>query len=118
MSVVLAVVVSYGFRALYNLSAFWLLDHRGALMLGLTISLFFSGFLVPLQFFPGWLEAFARATPFPSMVQIPVEIFVGQATGLDVALGLLQQVGWAAAMFGLTQAVFAAGTRKLVVQGG
>jgi len=52
------------------------------------------------------------------MVQIPVEIFVGEARGADVALSLLQQVGWAAAMVALTHAVFAAGTRKLVVQGG
>jgi ABC-2 type transport system permease protein len=118
LSVVLAVVVSYAFRALYNLSAFWLLDHRGALMLGLTISLFFSGFIVPLQFFPNWLDALARATPFPSMVQLPIEIFVGQARGEDVLLALLQQVGWAAAMVALVYAVFAAGTRKLVVQGG
>jgi ABC-2 type transport system permease protein len=118
VSVVLAVVVSYAFRALYNLSAFWLLDHRGALMLGLTISLFFSGFIAPLQFFPDWLETVARATPFPSMVQIPVEIFVGEARGGEVVLSLLQQVVWAAAMVALTHAVFAAGTRKLVVQGG
>lgn len=118
VSVVLAIVVSYAFRALYNLAAFWMLDHRGALMVGLTTSLFFSGFIVPLQFFPGWLETVARATPFPSMVQLPVEIFVGHATGAGIALNLLQQVGWAAAMVALTQAVFAAGTRKLVVQGG
>jgi ABC-2 type transport system permease protein len=118
LSVVLAIVVSYAFRALYNLSTFWMLDYRGAMMLGLTISLFFSGFIVPLQFFPGWLEAVARATPFPSLVQIPVEIFVGEAKGLDIGLALLQQVGWAAAMFGVTHAVFSAGTRKLVVQGG
>jgi ABC-2 type transport system permease protein len=118
VSVVLAIVVSYAFRALYNLAAFWMLDHRGALMLGLTTSLFFSGFIVPLQFFPDWLDMVARATPFPALVQLPVEIFVGQRTGLDIALALLQQVGWAAAMFGLTHAVFAAGTRKLVVQGG
>jgi len=117
-SLVLAIVVSYAFRALYNLSAFWLLDHRGAMLIGVTLSLFFSGFIVPLPFFPGWLEAIAYATPFPSLVQSPVDIFVGQSQGLEIPLALAQQLGWAAVLFALVQGVFAIGTRKLVIQGG
>jgi ABC-2 type transport system permease protein len=118
VSVVLAIVVSYAFRALYNMSAFWLLDHRGTMMLGASAIAIFSGLYVPLQFFPDWLETFARATPFPALVQIPVDIFVGQARGSGILAALALQAAWAAAMFGLAQAVFAAGTRKLVVQGG
>jgi ABC-2 type transport system permease protein len=118
VSLVIAIVVSYAFRALYNLSAFWLLDHRGTMMLGVAAVAIFSGFYVPLQFFPDWLEAFARATPFPAMVQIPVDIFVGQARGGGILVALAVQAAWAAAMVALAHAVFAAGTRKLVVQGG
>lgn len=118
ISVVLAVVVSYAFRALYNMSAFWLLDHRGTTMIAASAIAIFSGLYVPLQFFPGWLETFARATPFPALVQIPVDIFVGQARGVDIVVALAVQAAWAAAMFALAHGVFAAGTRKLVVQGG
>jgi ABC-2 type transport system permease protein len=117
-SLVLAVVVSYAFRALYNLSAFWLLDHRGTMLIGVTLATFFSGFIVPLPFFPGWLETIARATPFPALVQIPVNIFVGESHGIEIPLALVQQLGWAAVLFALSQGVFAIGTRRLVVQGG
>jgi ABC-2 type transport system permease protein len=118
VSLVLAIVVSYAFRTLYNMSAFWLLDHRGTTMLAASAIAIFSGLYVPLQFFPDWLETFARATPFPALVQIPVDIFVGQARGGEIAAELAIQTAWAAAMFALAHAVFAAGTRKLVVQGG
>lgn len=118
VSVVLAIVVSYAFRALYNLSAFWLLDHRGTMMLGVAAVAIFSGFYVPLQFFPDWLESFARATPFPAMMQNPVDIFVGEATGTEIVVTLGSQAGWAGVMLALAHAVFAAGRRKLVVQGG
>lgn len=118
VSVALAVVLSFAIRALYNMSAFWLLDHRGTAMLAASAIAIFSGLYVPLQFFPAGLETFARATPFPALVQIPVDIFVGEARGAEILAALAVQVGWAAAMFALAHAVFVAGTRKLVVQGG
>jgi ABC-2 type transport system permease protein len=118
VSLVLAIVVSYAFRTLYCLSAFWLLDHRGAMMLGVAAVAIFSGFYVPLQFFPDGFEVFARATPFPAMIQNPVDIFVGEATGFEIVATLAVQAAWAVVMVGLAQVVFAAGTRRLVVQGG
>lgn len=118
VSLVLAVCVSFAFRALYNLTAFWLLDYRGPMIIGVTTTLFFSGFVIPVPFFPDWLETLARATPFPSMVQIPVDIFVGTAEGAEIAAELALQAFWAVVLFGLAHAVFAAGTRRLVIQGG
>jgi ABC-2 type transport system permease protein len=117
-SVALAVCVSFAFRYLYNSVAFWLLDYRGAVLLGVTATLFFSGFIIPLAFFPGPLRTVANATPFPAMLQRTVDIFVGKAEGVDVVVALAVQVGWAAALCAAAYATFAAGTRRLVVQGG
>jgi ABC-2 type transport system permease protein len=117
-SAVLAVCVSFAFRFLYNSVAFWLLDYRGSVMLGVTATLFFSGFIIPVAFFPGPLRTLANATPFPAMLQRTVDIFVGKATGIDILVSLAVQIGWAAALFATAYVVFAAGTRRLVVQGG
>lgn len=118
VSVVLAVVVSYGFRVVYNLASFWLLDHRGTMMLALTAANLFSGFVLPIRFFPPWLEAFSRATPFPAMVQVPVDIFVGRSTGPEILVGLVSQLAWAVALLVAARGIFALGVRRLVVQGG
>ena len=117
-SLVLAVVVSFAFRFLFNLAAFWLLDYRGAGILAMVASTFFSGQIVPLAFFPSWLETLAWALPFAAMVQAPIEVWLGHAHGIEL-LGLLAlQVIWMLALLGLGRAVFAAGLRKLVIQGG
>jgi ABC-2 type transport system permease protein len=87
-------------------------------LLGVTATLFFSGFIIPLAFFPGPLRTVANATPFPAMLQRTVDIFVGKAEGVDVVVALAVQVGWAAALCAAAYATFAAGTRRLVVQGG
>jgi viologen exporter family transport system permease protein len=117
-SVVLAIALSYAFRVIYNLSAFWLLDFRGPMLIAVTVSLFLSGFVIPVRFFPGWLQTLANATPFPSMVQRPVDVFVGKAEGLELLETLAVQAAWTAVLFAGAYALFAAGTRRLVVQGG
>lgn len=117
-AVLLAVVVSFAIHYLVNLAAFWVLDVRGPAQLVMTVWLFLSGFLLPVTFFPGWLQAVARATPFPAVVQLPVEVLLGQHRGLALAGVLAVQAAWAVALLGAGRVVFAAATRRLVVQGG
>lgn len=117
-SLVLAVVTSFAFRFLFNLAAFWLLDYRGVGVLAMGASTFFSGQIVPLAFLPDWLETTAWALPFASMVQAPIEVWLGHARGIEL-LGLLAlQAFWAGALLLLGRAVLRAGMRKLVIQGG
>jgi ABC-2 type transport system permease protein len=117
-SVFLAVAVSFAFRFLFNLAAFWLLDYRGAGTLAMVASTFFSGQIVPLAFFPDWLETLAWALPFAAMVQAPIEVWLGHAEGLELAGLLGLQAFWAVVLLGVGRAVLAAGMRKLVIQGG
>jgi len=118
VSVVLAVVVSFAFRFLYNLASFWLLDDRGVAVLAMIAVSFFSGFMIPIAFFPDWLAAIARATPFPSMLQLPIDIFVGAVQGPAILATLALQLAWAVALLAAAQAVLRIGVRRLVVQGG
>jgi ABC-2 type transport system permease protein len=117
-SVVLAISISFAFRYLYNCAAFWLLDYRGAQRLAVAVSAFFSGFIIPVAFFPAAVKNVANATPFPAMLQRTVDIFVGKAAGGEILVALAVQVGWVVALTALAYATFAAGTRRLVVQGG
>jgi ABC-2 type transport system permease protein len=118
VSLLLAVVVSFGCRFVVNLTAFWLVEVRGVVLLYVLVSGVLGGHLVPVHFFPGWLQAVAYATPFPSMVQTPIDLVTGQADG-GAAVGLvLAQVAWAAGVLLLGRVVLVRATRKLVLQGG
>lgn len=115
LSVFLAVVVSFGVRFLSNCAAFWMLDHRGATMITGIMANLLSGFIIPITFFPGWLATLARALPFASIVQIPIEVFLEKPGSLSM---IPLQAMWAFVLFAAGRAAFAAGTRKLVIQGG
>jgi ABC-2 type transport system permease protein len=117
-SLLLAVMVSFACRWLANLAAFWLLDLRGVMMLYVLASGLLSGHLLPVHWFPDWLSTIANATPFPSLVQTPIDIVTGRASGVDALALIGVQVGWLVVTLIAGRLVFAAGTRKLVVQGG
>jgi ABC-2 type transport system permease protein len=118
LSGLLAVVVSFGARLLVNLAAFWILDVRGLLTLYMVGSNVLSGFIVPVAFFPGWLKAVAYATPFPWMLQTPVDVAVERLSGVDAVIALGIQAVWAAGLLAGAALVLSRGTRRLVVQGG
>jgi ABC-2 type transport system permease protein len=118
VSVVLAVVVSLGFRFLYNSAAFWLVDIRGVVTLALSVSLFFSGMILPLTFFPSWLRAIAYALPFASIMQTPIDVWLGKHHGAELIGILAVQAAWALALLGLGRLTLRLGAKKLVIQGG
>jgi len=117
-SVALAVVVSFGARLVVNLTAFWLYDVRGLLTLFTVGSSVLSGLVVPVAFFPAWLKVLAYCTPFPAMLQTPVDVAVERRAGADLLAALGVQAAWAAGLLALGVLVLRRGTRRLVVQGG
>lgn len=118
LAAVLATLASFSFRFLVGLAAFWILDDRGpAQILGVAL-MFFSGFILPINFFPGPLEVLARVLPFQVMLQVPVEIFLGKHTGLALLGALGVQVVWVVVLLGAGRLLLNAAMRKLVIQGG
>lgn len=118
VSVSLAVCVSFAIRFMINLSAFWLMDYRGVGTIITGIWTFLSGFAVPVAFFPGALKTFAEATPFVAIVQMPIDVFLENRTGPDLALTLAIQLGWAIGLLACGRLMLSAAMRKVVTQGG
>jgi ABC-2 type transport system permease protein len=117
-SLTLAVVVSLGFRFLYNSAAFWILDYRGVLTVSVALGVFFSGMIMPLRFFPHWLRELSYALPFASILQTPVDVWLGKREGAALVGVLVLQALWAVVLLALGHVALARGTRKLVIQGG
>jgi ABC-2 type transport system permease protein len=118
LSVALAVSVSFCCRFLVNLVAFWLLDLRGVLTLYMVASNVLAGLIVPVHWFPGWMRALAEATPFPSMLQAPVDVISGRVEGVDAFQTVAVQAIWLVITLVLGRVVLQRALRRLVVQGG
>lgn len=119
VSVALATVVSFAFRFSVLLSGFWLLDNRGPWQIAGIVMAFLSGLILPLTFLPTGLRVVADALPFASMVQLPLELFLGKHEGIGPTLALLgRQALWAAALLVVAEVIVGRAFRRVVVQGG
>ncbi len=118
VSILLAWMVSFSWRFLINLSAFWVPNAVGLCRLFFALSWFLSGFLMPLRFFPDWFVRMCYLTPFPYMVNTVVEVYLGLLPGPRLAQALLHQAAWVVLLVVIGQLVLKAGVRRLVIQGG
>jgi ABC-2 type transport system permease protein len=114
-SVVLGVVACFGIRFLLNATAFWLLDIRGVVSMWVIVSGVLSGLVIPIAWFPGWAQAVLAWTPFPALMQMPIDVFIERGDPLAL---LAHQLVWALLLLLLGRAVLIRGARRLVVQGG
>ena len=117
-SVALAVGVAAAYGFVLQSLAFWLLDVRGPSQIGWIIAQFFSGAYVPIILFPRGLESAARAMPFASMIQLPVEVFLGEQAGADLVAVYSMQTAWLILLLGVGRVLLARATSRLVIQGG
>jgi len=118
VSMILGWLVSFAYRFLVNLSAFWTPNALGVGRFAFAIALFTSGFMMPLRFFPDWFVRFCYALPFPSAVNTIIETYLGVLQGPALLKALAVQAAWAAVLIGLGQVVLRLGLRRLVIAGG
>jgi ABC-2 type transport system permease protein len=118
LAISLALVLSFAFSFIVNLSAFWLIETSGVNMIANVMLSFFSGFVLPIAFFPPALAAIARALPFQAITGLPAQIFLGQLSGAGLIEALLLQVFWCAVLVTVGVLLLRAAVRKVVIQGG
>jgi ABC-2 type transport system permease protein len=118
LSLVLAVSISFVVRFLVNLIAFWTLDVRGFVGLYIVLVGPLCGLFVPVHLFPEWLRIIAYATPFPSMLQSPIDVLSGYVLDSAAVAVVATQLAWLAVLVAFARLMQWRAGHKLVVQGG
>jgi ABC-2 type transport system permease protein len=118
IAVLLSWLVSFAWRFLINLAAFWTPNARGIGRFAFVLSWFFSGFLMPLRFFPDWVVQISALTPFPQMINTVVDVFLNDLPGPALVQALASQAFWAIGLIAVGQLLLRAGVRRLVILGG
>ena len=118
LTLLLSWLLSFAWRFLVNLTAFWTPNAIGVGRFAFGIAWVLSGFFMPLRFFPDWFQTLCHLTPFPSMVNTTIEIYLGLLTGGALVQALAVQLFWIIVLIAICQLTLRAGVRKLVIQGG
>lgn len=117
-AIIFGLLVSFSWRFLVNLAAFWVPNALGISRFAFLLAYFCSGFFFPLRYFPAWFQTLCNLTPFPATVNTIIEISLGLVSGPALLQALGMQVFWVLALFLVNQLVLRAGVRRLVILGG
>jgi len=90
----------------------------GMFQLNEAIVRIFSGSLIPLVFFPGWLKLIADFLPYGSIQYIPTMILMGRITGTEIVLRMLIQLAWVLGLALSAHMLWNHSLRRMKVHGG
>ena len=110
-------IINFCIAALIGLSAFVVEDVTAFTWIYQKAAFILGGLLIPLDFYPAWLQSIARALPFSSLIYAPSKLFIAPSAAL-LANTLLLQIFWIAVLGGCLTLVYRWGLRQLTVNGG
>lgn len=100
-----------------GLCAFWLSDATPVYWVAGKLLFILGGLMLPLEFYPSWLQTVASLTPFPSLLAGPAGLLLygSEAATWELAARLFF---WGIFLFGAVELLFLRATRNLCVNGG
>ncbi|CAM4417482.1 ABC-2 family transporter protein [Paenibacillus alkaliterrae] len=103
---------------LTGLFAFFVENNEGMMRMKRVMVDLFSGVVVPIAFFPGWLSAVMQWLPFQAITYLPSSVFTGRTPGSEALHVFGVQVLWFAALLVPIWLTWRAARKRLFVQGG
>ena len=110
-------VLHFCINAMIGLSAFVVEDVSAFTWIYQKLAFIFGGMLIPLDFYPQWLQVIAKAMPFASAIYGPARLFVTPSLELFVNVMSLQWI-WILVLSLILALVYRRGLMQLTVNGG
>jgi ABC-2 type transport system permease protein len=118
VSLLAAILVKFGVVYLAALLCFWSTGSLGIVWARIALTNLLSGALVPLAFFPHWLEKLALLLPFQSIIHTPSMIFLEQADILEALRLISIQCFWGIALWIAGKYMWNWAVRQVTIHGG
>lgn len=118
LSFAIGYLVNFLLNFLMNTVAFWTLETFAIQLIVRWISDLLSGQIVPLVFFPAFLQGWVLALPFAAIYSTPLLIYIGKIPAQGYAAAIATQLLWLAVFAAVAAVVWRAAERRVVLQGG
>ncbi len=110
--IILAYILSFTFKMILGLSAFWLTDARGFHQLFDAIIIISAGLLLPLSLLPDFLAQITYRLPFAYMVYFPIISLQGTQNLQQLIYIIMMQLIWISIMAYLYSVAWKKGVGK------
>jgi ABC-2 type transport system permease protein len=103
------------FNLLFTIStiSFWApeMGYGGHFLITYVIVEALSGALFPINILPAGVQSIILATPFPHLIYIPIQIYLGNITGIAIIKTLLVGLAWGFALWFTMNSVWKKGMK-------
>jgi ABC-2 type transport system permease protein len=110
-------ILHFCVTAMIGLGAFLVEDISAFMWIYQKLAFIFGGMLIPLDFYPAWLQTIARALPFSSITYGPARLFVTPTPALFLSV-MSMQILWIVILGLLLSFAYRRGVAYLTVNGG
>ena len=101
-----------------SISTLWTIAGDGMLRLMPALVIMLSGSIVPIPFFPEWMQGPVRFLPFAGLVDVPNQFFVGSLEPGQIWGMLSYQLTWTLAIALVGKGLIAMAMKRVIIQGG
>ncbi|MCB1646156.1 MAG: ABC-2 family transporter protein [Pseudomonadales bacterium] len=113
-----ALAVAVGFTNLMHVTLVYALSGDGINRIMPSVTMIFSGMVLPLPLFPDWAQTFLNWQPFRGLVDVPFRIYMGHINGAEILPAILHQFVWGLIFIAIGRWMMQRSLRRLEVQGG
>lgn len=103
---------------LYHVICLFTLDEKGVVNIFMVISDILSGLVIPIPFFPKYLQTIANYLPFRYVSDFPFRLYVGNISITDGITGIIIQMFWIIVILIIGKLLTDKALKKAVIQGG
>lgn len=114
----MALLLSASMTTLVSISLFWTLSGQGIQRLLPHVSSLLSGLVIPLPFYPSWMQIFLAWQPFRGILDLPSRLYVGILPVEEGVSVLLFQAAWTIVLVVLGVYAMGSRLRRCVIDGG
>jgi ABC-2 type transport system permease protein len=118
MSLVMSYILAYFLKVSLGLTAFWVMESYGIIILFDFFRTFFAGIIIPLDLMPSSIRVIGERLPFAYLYFFPLSILRGKIEGGAILKGLIIQAGWCMASYLLMKTMYHLGVKKYSAVGG
>lgn len=118
ISIFFAMLLESTIQYIMGLTAFWTKTDSHINWIMGSFMMLFSGYSIPLWFYPKAFKMIADMLPFKYLVFEPINIFLGKTTQAETINILLMQITWIIVLFIVERIVWHYAKRIVTVQGG
>ena len=118
LSLILSSVLVVAIILLFHIICLYTLDEKGIVNMFMVMTDILSGLVLPIPFFPNFLQKICNILPFRYVSDFPFRLYVGNVSLLDGINGVIIQIIWIIILFIIGKSLMNNALKKTVVQGG